>query len=592
MLEMNSSLRHSPTPLSDASLELIEEEDSDDSYYDMRQICNFNRDPLRSSPPVGYQPNCATSDTTTLRKLPLNKKVSVDVASPLKLPTISVTYQESSLPTYDSLAPATLPHRAKSLPQDYSCSTQPTPYSVFEGSSMSQDQFYEELDNLRGAPPKEESPPPPPKRSNPLSPLGKYNGLCNIPPSASMPAMLSNTNWNSAQRHGSSPLESSMAPFEEYVPQSQEMSLGELVDQHKNEFPVRARVSRGFYGTTDKWSISEGEHFNIHFVKYTKVIGAIDSSFGNYTIPLNSSVEFSVLYNPHGSIDAAVSGYDFKTAAELIALDNRPLAVKVTVSWHKGKSQENSVQKGDILIINGVKGKKKFLKCTHATSGQRKLLPSNCVGHFTSKPYELRLFLPEIIKYFEFPLLFVMFITSEHNTDLPDDMFSHCVKLTHCSIETSLIATQLDSRIAEETSTLIEIPIDLDIGVELVMPREEEVAQLYEETGKLFANLDISMIQTIPSNTASLLIDPTAAEAVTACHQGRQNYGVEIQQPPRYAAQNRSNASHESGGKKSQVKDTNLKFEEKFAGMEGSIQRLDSTMRQFVEQLEGMAVPC
>ena len=575
--------------LTGAQLGQIEEEDSDDSYFDMNQVRDYAETSAAHNS-LSCQPNYTPSCVAAMKKPP---------HSPMAKKRSKATNQ-----VYDSLAPMSLSsHRVKALPQDHLSSTQPIPYSVFDGSNSSS-QFYEELPDM-GTPNmyQEKSPPPPPKRAAPLSPPAKYNGLRTISPSASMPAMSSNAKalaWNpKSLLQESLRSEVSMAPSEEFIPSSHEMSLGELVEKHKDEFPVRVRVSRGFYGTSDKWSISEGEHFNIHFAKYTKVIGAVDSSFGNYTIPLNSSVEFGVLYNPHNSIDAAIDGYKFKTVAELTAIDKLPYAVQATTLWNKTKSREGAVQKGDVLIIRGTKGKsKKSLKCIHAITGEHKLLPPSCVGHFTTKPYEVRLFLPEIIKHFEFPQLFMMFIMSESNADLRDETFSHCVKLSHCSIETSLIATQLDSRIAEETSALIEIPIDLDIGIELVTPREEEVAQLYEETGELFTNLDISAIQTIPSNTASLVIDPMAAEAVTACHQGRQDYGIEIQQPPRYAPQNEPTApqqNHRTGAKKAKKEKKKLRIpdtsiDERCVGMETDIQRLESITRQFLEQIEGVYI--
>ena len=52
---------------------------------------------------------------------------------------------------------------------------------------------------------------------------------------------------------------------------SDELSLPEFVKRYKNEFPVRVRVCKGFYGATNRTSVSEGDMFNIHFLKNTKV---------------------------------------------------------------------------------------------------------------------------------------------------------------------------------------------------------------------------------------------------------------------------------------------------------------------------------
>ena len=325
-----------------------------------------------------------------------------------------------------------------------------------------------------------------------------------------------------------------IAPNEEYIPTSDEMSLGEFVSKYQNDFPVRIRVSRGFYGTTDQWSISEGEYFNIHFLKKTKVISALDGCFGCYNIPINSSATFGFLYMENDDINEGIKGYNFPTAGDILEASNPPQIVKVQLNY--GKSTEQSIRVGDLLIIQGNKGRlRKTLKCLNVKTREKKLLQSNCKGSFTTCPKDTQLFLPEIIEHFKLPTNFVMYINTDSIVNSEEMSFSHRVQLSHCSIETSLIATQLDRRINDGgTPSIIEIPMDLDIGVELVIPRDDEAAQLYEETGKLYETLDIATIQTIPSNVGSLQRDPTTAEALVACHKKNKNVGIEIQQPPRY----------------------------------------------------------
>ncbi len=327
-----------------------------------------------------------------------------------------------------------------------------------------------------------------------------------------------------------------IAPNEEYIPTSDEMCLGDFVSKCQNDFPVRIRVSRGFYGTSDQWSISEDEYFNIHFIKKTKVTSAWDGCFGNYNIPINSSAMFGFLYMENDDISEGINGYNFPTAGDILEAPNPPQIVKVKSHSAPGKSSEQSVRVGDLLIIQGNKGRlRKMLKCLDVKTGEKKLLPTNCKGNFTTCPKDTTLFLPEIIEHFKLPANFIMYINTDSVLSSEEMSFSHRVQLSHCSIETSLIATQLDRRINDgETPPIIEIPMDLDIGIELVISRDDEAAQLYEETGRLYETLDISSIQTIPSNVSSLQRDPATAEALVACYQKNKNVGIEIQQPPRY----------------------------------------------------------
>ena len=372
---------------------------------------------------------------------------------------------------------------------------------------------YEELPDCGNAViPNVISPPPPPRSKTFSSSLNHLNQICLSP------------------NHP-------IAPNKEYMANSDEMSLGEFVCQHQNYFPVRIRVSRGFYGTSDQWSISEDEYFNVHFIKKTKVVLAWDSCFGSYNIPLNSSAQFGFLFMlEEDNVSKALKGYIFPTVGDILSAQSLPPIVKAQAN-SSGKSPEQSVKAGDLLLVQGNKGLlRKTLKCLDIKTGLHKSLHSSCKGDFTTNPNETLLFLPEIIEHFPLPANFVMHINTDGVSSSADETdFSHRVELTNCSIETSLIATQLDRRIGEEeTPPVIEIPMDLDIAVELVIPLKEEEAQLYEETGKLYGTLDISLIQTIPSTISSLQRDPTAAEALVTCHQKNKNVGIEIQQPPRY----------------------------------------------------------
>lgn len=324
-----------------------------------------------------------------------------------------------------------------------------------------------------------------------------------------------------------------------FVTTSQEMSLGEFVSKHQQEFPVRVRVSRGFYGTSDRWSISEGELFNIHFVKYTKVVAATDGG-QHYNIPINSAAEFANIYAPDQDFEVALKGYTFKTVRDIISQNNMPHIVRATEASGRPKVPESSVEKNEMLILKKVK-KPIFgshsLQCTNPITGQHKCLPATCAGNFKTQPLQVCLFLPEVIEHITLPEKFLIFINPDLSSDIPEDLFSTPITLSHCSIETSLVATQLDvSNTNDRTrQSLLEIPIDLDIGVELVTPREDEIKQLYTDTQTIYDNFTGSSIKKIPFNAASGDVNPNVSEAFTAHRRGKENIGIRLQQPPRFA---------------------------------------------------------
>lgn len=322
-----------------------------------------------------------------------------------------------------------------------------------------------------------------------------------------------------------------------FIASSKEMTLGEFVTKHQHEFPVRVRVSRGFYGMTDRWSISEGEYFNIHFVKYTKVVSATDGGSGHYNIPVNSAVEFASLYAPDGKVESGLQGFSFTTARDVTIQSKVPQILRALKSCIRPGVPAASVNANELLVVKKVKKPffgSRVLHCTDLLTGEKKALPANCVGQFTTKPFLVRLFLPEVIQHLTLPGKFVMFLNPDTSCDLPEDLFSSAITLSHCSIETSLVATQLESTDPRD-NPLLEIPIDLDIGVELVTPKAEELAQLFEDTQEIYANFDISHVKSIPSNAASIDVNPDVTKAVKTTRLGKENMGIQLQQPPRYS---------------------------------------------------------
>ena len=373
---------------------------------------------------------------------------------------------------------------------------------------------------------------------------------------------------------------------------SEEMNLGDFVSKYQNDFPVQIRVSRGFYGTSDKWSLSEDEYFNIHFIKKTKVVSVSDGTFGTYNIPINSSTMFGYLYGLDENVDKSISGYNFSTINSILQAETSPPIVKAQKNFHHGRSSDHSVNVGDVLLVQEAKGRlKRSLKCLDMKTGMTKILHPNCEGDFTTCPYGTRLFLPEIVQHFSLPATFIMYV-STHSKE--ERSFSHRVQLLHCSVETSVIATQLDRRIDGENSP-IEIPMDLDIGVEVVIPREADAARLFDETGKLYETLDIASIQTIPSNSGNSHCFPVPMEAMVTCHEKNKNIGVEIQQPPRYTTKNGRVESVDTVGKKTnrtkkKVRKTDeLVPETDFAdgkGLETKFQHIESLIKDNSLELE------
>ena len=62
---------------------------------------------------------------------------------------------------------------------------------------------------------------------------------------------------------------------------------------------------------TCRFIISTGDVYNLHFLKTVKVVSIQDFGGVNFSVPLNSSVKFGLLYNPENNFYQSVQGYTF-----------------------------------------------------------------------------------------------------------------------------------------------------------------------------------------------------------------------------------------------------------------------------------------
>ena len=78
-----------------------------------------------------------------------------------------------------------------------------------------------------------------------------------------------------------------------YVRDSESMTLAKFIERHKKNLPVQ--VHGDHRDTTEPANAplySEGDTFSIHFFKQTKVVNIQDSNDYQYTVPLNSALQF------------------------------------------------------------------------------------------------------------------------------------------------------------------------------------------------------------------------------------------------------------------------------------------------------------
>jgi len=149
------------------------------------------------------------------------------------------------------------------------------------------------------------------------------------------------------------------------------ISLPVFLSRHHKNFPVRFRVCKGFCGSDEESSISDGDQFNVHFIKYTTIIAIEYENGSRFNVPLNSALPFAILYNPHNNLNEAMTGYKFEKVSEILQMAKLP-----TLLWarraYQGSTSDSSVSVNELLIVRKVKNKilgNKSLKVYSLTTG-------------------------------------------------------------------------------------------------------------------------------------------------------------------------------------------------------------------------------
>ncbi len=260
------------------------------------------------------------------------------------------------------------------------------------------------------------------------------------------------------------------------------MGLAEFVQKHQNRFPLPIKMCSSHTGAI---TVNEGDKYNVHFLKFTDVVNITVSSGGTqYVVPLNSAVQFGVLYNPTNSSQDAIQGFVFSTAGEIMSTGLVPPIMLVQQSCEIS-SQDGSVQAGDLLVINEVKQKilrSKMLVCTDVRTEQKKRLSENCAGHFSTTPSHTRLYLPQLLRHIPLPQYCVLFYDGMNAKEITSKLPGGTIEITRMTTQQSIIVSR------QSTGELFEFPLSNSIVVQALQPTDNVMKQLIEDTKQKHQN--------------------------------------------------------------------------------------------------------
>ena len=156
---------------------------------------------------------------------------------------------------------------------------------------------------------------------------------------------------------------------------------------------------------------------------------------GDFYIPLNSTIQFSVAYNPNKDEEEAMRGFVYPSVKDILRLSPLPQIVCATKAVKPKSGQPDSTLHAEevLYILEAVKStsskNRRRLKVYSFADRSEKLLEERCEGHFSTKPQHVKLSLARIMKHLHdpFPLEVVLCPDSSTGSKLPSYLFSRYI---------------------------------------------------------------------------------------------------------------------------------------------------------------------
>lgn len=99
--------------------------------------------------------------------------------------------------------------------------------------------------------------------------------------------------------------------------------------------------------------ISAGDVYNFHFIKKEKVMSIQDAAGNSFSVPLNTAIQFGLVYDPANDLKQAVKGYSFKSIGDLVDYPVPPKVIRATRRYDTGDAK-SSVESNEILIVKNI----------------------------------------------------------------------------------------------------------------------------------------------------------------------------------------------------------------------------------------------
>ena len=300
---------------------------------------------------------------------------------------------------------------------------------------------------------------------------------------------------------------------------SKSMKLCEFVSAYSDRLPVNIVAQTGYYGANSNLQISAGEKLHVHLTRTTDVVIAANDLQGTetYSIPLNSSCQFSIIYNPHENMSEAMKGYVFKGVKKLASADSLPKVVCALTAWKRGKI---TVDVNEVLIVKNSNDRNE-LQVFSVTCSQSKWLPFDCQSKFTTNPQLIPMYLLDIVSNVSeaFPSQ-VLMQAAEGMREL---LGSSHLMLLKATSETTLHCSY------PGTNDVFDVPVDLPKVTVTICEDEDETEkfQLYESTINIISTYNPAYISCCRDDVSKSTY-ATQSKIYASIREGYESEGVYI----------------------------------------------------------------
>ena len=302
------------------------------------------------------------------------------------------------------------------------------------------------------------------------------------------------------------------------LPKPKVMTLQELASSYSDELPVSVTAQCGYFGKNSNMQISVGETFFIHLMKTTDVVHVVAAGQGidKYSIPINSSCQLSLIYNPHENVSEALQGYVFNGVMKLANANPLPKVVTTLTAWKKGNTV---IEMNEILVVRGINSNKE-LEVFNMKSNQIKLLPFQCQTIFTTDPHLLYMYLLDIVD--NIPSAFPCQVLLQDTDDMRMLSGSRHLKLLKTASETTLLCSY------PGTNDHFELPVDLPNVTVTICENDETVKfQLYETTKNIISEYNPAYATCCRDDVAKDVYE-TQSKMYAAIREGYEYKGVHL----------------------------------------------------------------